>query len=120
VLEFSIPYLVVTAYLSIATSHHSFTLVLLSDILSILHLGRIVDDDGIRMDPDKVDSVVNWKTSTNRDLLHGFIGSAGYLADNIYKVRVPIGVLLAITGDNVPFKWTNTEQRAFEHVKQYV
>jgi hypothetical protein len=29
VLEFGIPYLVVTAYLSIATSHHSFTLVLL-------------------------------------------------------------------------------------------
>jgi hypothetical protein len=38
VLEFSIPYLVVTAYLSIATSHHSFTLVLLSDILSILQV----------------------------------------------------------------------------------
>jgi hypothetical protein len=37
-LEFSIPYLVVTAYLSIATSHHSFTLVLLSDILSILQM----------------------------------------------------------------------------------
>jgi hypothetical protein len=34
----SIPYLVVTAYLSIATSHHSFTLVLLSDILSILQV----------------------------------------------------------------------------------
>jgi hypothetical protein len=83
-------------------------------------LGRIVDDDGIRMDPDKVDSVVNWKTPMNRDLLRGFIGLAGYLADDIYKVRVPMGVLSAITGDNVPFKWTNMEQRAFEHVKQYV
>jgi hypothetical protein len=83
-------------------------------------LDRIVDDDGIRMDPDKVDSVANWKTLTNRDLLRGFIGLAGYLADDIYKVRVPMGVLSAITGDNVPFKWTNTEQRAFECVKQYV
>lgn len=42
-------------------------------------LGRIVDDDGIRMDPDKVDLVVNWKTPTNHDLLWGFIGSVGYL-----------------------------------------
>jgi hypothetical protein len=83
-------------------------------------LGRIVDDDGIRMDPDKVDSMVNWKTPTNRDLLRGFIGLAGYLGDNIYKVRVPMGVLSAITGDNIPFKWTNTEQWAFERVKQYV
>jgi hypothetical protein len=83
-------------------------------------LDRIVDDDGIRMDPDKVDSVVNWKTPMNRDLLCGFIGSAGYLADDISKVRVPMGVLSAITGDNIPFKWTNTEQRAFERVKHYV
>ena len=64
--------------------------------------------------------MVNWKTPTNRNLLRGFIGSAGYLADDIYKVRVPMGVLSAITGDNVPFKWTNTEQCAFERVKQYV
>jgi hypothetical protein len=28
-------------------------------------LGRIVDDQGIRMDPDKVDTVINWKTPTN-------------------------------------------------------
>ena len=28
-------------------------------------LGRIIDDRGIRMDPDKVDSVINWKTTTN-------------------------------------------------------
>jgi len=51
-------------------------------------LGRIVDDEGIRMDPAKVDKVVNWKVPTNRDLLRGFIGAAGYLADDIYRVRV--------------------------------
>jgi hypothetical protein len=38
VLEFLIPYLAIIAYLIIPTSDHSFTLVLLSDILSILHL----------------------------------------------------------------------------------
>ena len=32
-------------------------------------LGRIIDDEGIQMDPDKVDSVINWKTPTNCDLL---------------------------------------------------
>ena len=80
-------------------------------------LGRIIDDEGIRMDPDKVDMVVNWKTPTNRDLLCGFIGSAGYLADDIYKEQVPLGVLSVITSDNVPFKWTETKQRAFDWVK---
>jgi hypothetical protein len=53
----------------------------------------------------------------NRDLLQGFIGSARYLADDIY---VPMGVLSAITGDSVPFRWDHTEQRAFNQVKHYV
>ena len=49
-------------------------------------LGHIVDDVGIQMDPNKVDSVLNWKTPTNRDLLREFIRSVRYLADDIYKV----------------------------------
>lgn len=83
-------------------------------------LGRIVDDDGIHMDPDKVDQVLNWKVPMNRDLLHGFISSVRYLVDNIYRVQVPMGVLSSITGDTVPFRWTATEQWAFDQVKQYV
>jgi len=56
------------------------------------------------MDPYKVDSVLNWKTPTNRDL-HGFLGSVGYLADDIPNVRIPMGVLHRLTGDTVPFHW---------------
>lgn len=69
------------------------------------------------MDPEKVDGVLAWKTPTNRDLLRGFIGSVGFLADNIPNIRIPLGVLSAITGDKVPFRWTHTEQRAFDEVK---
>jgi hypothetical protein len=83
-------------------------------------LGHIVDNEGIRMDANKVDSVINWKVPTNRDLLRGFLGSVGYLADDIPGVRVPMGVLSALTGDTVPFCWTYTEQRAFEDVKSLV
>ena len=83
-------------------------------------LGRVIDDNGIRMDPDKVDSVLNWKTPTNRDLLRGFIGSVGYLADDIPNIRLPLGVLSAITGDTVPFRWGYTEQRAFDEAKELI
>ena len=31
-------------------------------------LGHIIDDQGIRIDTEKVDSVLNWKVPTNRDL----------------------------------------------------
>jgi hypothetical protein len=83
-------------------------------------LGRVIDDEGIRMDSGKVYSVLHWKVPTNRNLLQGFIGSVGYLADDIPNIRVPMGVLSAITGDTVPFRWGFTEQRAFDEVKDLV
>lgn len=86
-----------------------------------LHLlGHIITRNGIRMDPEKVDSVTAWKVPTNRDLLRGFIGSVGYLADNVEGVRIPLDVLNRITGDNAVFRWGPTEQRAFEEVKHLV
>lgn len=54
---------------------------------SVKILGRIVDDEGIQMDPYKVDAIVRWKTPTTRELLRGFLGAAGYLADDIDRVR---------------------------------
>ena len=72
------------------------------------------------MDADKVDSVVNWKVPTNRDLLRGFIGTVGYLADDIPNIRILLGILSSITGDTVPFRWGYTEQCAFDEVKSLV
>ncbi|KAJ3897235.1 hypothetical protein F5879DRAFT_770108, partial [Lentinula edodes] len=46
-------------------------------------LGQIVDDTGIRMDPDKVDSILKWKVPTSKEMLSGFLGAVGYLTDNL-------------------------------------
>lgn len=56
-------------------------------------LGHVIDDDKIRMDPAKVESIVNWKTPTNKGLLASFIGSVGYLAPGCMNVCVPMHVL---------------------------
>ena len=63
---------------------------------------------------------MNWKTPTNRSLCKGFIGSVGYLADDIYKVRVPLGVLAEACAESKPFEWGFTEQRTFEAAKSYI
>ena len=72
------------------------------------------------MDPTKVESVLAWKTPTNRDLLRGFLGAVGYLADDLAGVRIPMAVLHGLTGDTVPFRWEYTQQRAFEDIKGVV
>jgi hypothetical protein len=66
-------------------------------------LGRVVDDEGIRMDPHKVDAVVNWKVPTNRGLLRGFLGSVTYLGGDVAGVNLPMGILHELTSDSVPF-----------------
>lgn len=38
-------------------------------------LGRVVTDDGIKMDPEKVDRILNWKVPTNRTLCKGIGGT---------------------------------------------
>lgn len=63
-------------------------------------LGCVVNDDGIKIDPHKVDALARWKTPMNRDLLRGFLSSTGYLADDIDHVRIPMGI-----------------QRAFQEIK---
>ncbi|KIM53832.1 hypothetical protein SCLCIDRAFT_31573 [Scleroderma citrinum Foug A] len=78
-------------------------------------LGHFIIDDGIWMDSDKVDRVINWKVLKNHTLCRGFVGVVGYLADDIYKVHVPLGVLLAEASAKLkPFQWGYMEQRAFE------
>ena len=43
-------------------------------------LGHVIDDQGISMDPHKVDKVLNWKVPSNKDLLRSFIGAVRFLA----------------------------------------
>lgn len=83
-------------------------------------LGRIVNAEGVRMDPSKVDSVLAWKAPTSKELLRGFLGSVGYLADDIAMVRIPMGILTALTGSEASFKWDYTHQRAFDEIKRLV
>ncbi|KDQ09079.1 hypothetical protein BOTBODRAFT_643390 [Botryobasidium botryosum FD-172 SS1] len=83
-------------------------------------LGHIITDEGIAMDPHKVDSILNWKTPITREQLSGFIGSVGYLAPGCGGIRIPLGVLTPLTSKNTSWKWTDTEQRTFQAAKDTV
>ncbi|KAI3997939.1 hypothetical protein K525DRAFT_176566, partial [Schizophyllum commune Loenen D] len=41
-------------------------------------LGRIIDSQGIRVDPSRVDEISKWPTPTNKRLLRGFCGAVGW------------------------------------------
>ena len=83
-------------------------------------LGHIIDDEGISMDPHKVDKVVSWKVPTNKDLLRSFIGAVGFLAPDCKGIRVPMGYLSGMTSESRPWRWDDTAQRSFDEVKRIV
>ena len=67
-------------------------------------LGHIVNNQGIRMDPHKVESIKQWKVPTNKDLLQGFLGSVSYLVLNILQLHITTSILSKIVRDTVFFK----------------
>jgi len=83
-------------------------------------LGHVIDDAGIAMDPDKVNSIATWKVPTNKDLLAGFLGTVGYLASGCHGIRIPMGCLMKLTGKTHPWRWTATEQCAFDDIRVIV
>lgn len=83
-------------------------------------LGHRVTDEGIRMDPHKVDSILKWPAPTNKELLSRFLGAVGYLADGCEAIRIPMGILNRHIGANKLWQWGPTEQRTFDEVKRIV
>ena len=67
-------------------------------------LGHIVDNQGIRMDSHKVESIRQWKVPTNKDLLQGFLGFVSYLVLNIPQLHIVTSILSKIVGDTVFFR----------------
>ena len=86
-----------------------------------LHLlGHVIKDGGIVMDPAKVDRIENWKIPTSKQLLSEFLGAVGFLAPGAPTIRIPMGVLHRRAGKTADWRWTLTEQRAFEQIKLLV
>jgi RNase H-like domain found in reverse transcriptase/Integrase zinc binding domain len=83
-------------------------------------LGHVIDDQGIVMDPHKVDEISKWKTPTNKNLLLQLIGAAGYLADNCLNLWLDSAVLSTLTGATKIWRWGPTQQCTFELMKDAI
>ena len=86
---------------------------------SIKYLGRLVDKDGVRPDPEAVEAVLTWKAPKTDTQLMSFLGFANYYrefikgyADKIY----PMQRLMRNKGKK--FTWTDEAQVSFENIKR--
>ncbi|KAK8576586.1 hypothetical protein V6N13_032506 [Hibiscus sabdariffa] len=87
-------------------------------IKKVILLGHVVSSEGIRVDPKKVEAIVNWKQPTSVTEIRSFLGLAGYyrrFVSGFSKVAAPLTKLLQ---KGIKYEWSDARQQAFEKLKE--
>ena len=83
----------------------------------VMFLGHVVSKDGISIDPQKIEAVVNWPRPTNVTEVRSFLGLAGNyrrFVRDFSKIALP---LTQLTQKGTPLDWTDQRESAFQEVK---
>ena len=78
------------------------------------YLGHIIGRDGIKPDPKKVQSVLNWPTPTNLREVQQFLGLTNLFIEFIQGYANMTKPLTDLTRKNVPFDWTSSSFKALK------
>jgi len=84
----------------------------------VKHLGRIVDQDGVRPDPDQAAVIRAWKVPCNRKEMQSFLGLANYYRDFIVNYATKAKPLTALNKASRTFEWSQEAQAAFDCLKE--
>ena len=80
----------------------------------VAFLGHIITVDGVKVDPEKVKAVFEWKQPTNVTEIHSFLGLVGYyqrFIEGFSKIARPMTTL---TQKGKEFKWTEACKKSFQ------
>ena len=84
----------------------------------VAFLGHVILAEGITVDPQKIEAIVNWKPPTNDSEVRSFLGLAGYyrkFVKRFSKIATPLTNLLK---RDQKFEWSDTYQHSFEELRQ--
>ncbi|KAD6796241.1 hypothetical protein E3N88_07137 [Mikania micrantha] len=81
-------------------------------------LGHIVNENGVHVDPAKIEAVKNRSTPKTPTEIRSFLGLADYyrrFISNFSRIAVP---LTSLTQKNKPYEWGLKQEEAFQTLKQ--
>ena len=84
----------------------------------VAFLGHVSSAEGISVDPQKIEAIVNWKPPTNVSEVRSFLGLAGYyrkFVEGFSKIATPLTNILK---KDQKFEWSDTCQHSFEEPRQ--
>jgi len=80
-------------------------------------LGHVVNEEGIQVDPAKVEAIKKWEAPRTPTEVRSFLGLAGYyrrFIENFSKIALPLTQLTQKTRE---FVWGEDQEKAFQYLK---
>ncbi|XP_027171642.1 uncharacterized protein LOC113771232 [Coffea eugenioides] len=87
-------------------------------LTEISFLGHRVSEDGIAVDPAKVEAIMNWKQPETPTEVRSFLGLAGYYRRFIQDFSKIAGPMTELTKKGAKFVWTPKCESSFQELKK--
>ena len=84
------------------------------------YLGYVVDVNGLHVDPEKVNAILQIPTPTKVSEVRSVIGTASWYRRFIPNVSTLIQPLTELLRKNVRFKWTSRQEEALKSIKEHL
>ncbi|GKC77052.1 putative reverse transcriptase domain-containing protein [Tanacetum coccineum] len=81
---------------------------------TVKFLGHVIDSEGIRVDPAKIESVKDWASPKTPTEIRQFLGLAGYYRRFIEGFSKIVGPMVKLTQKSVKFDWGEKAEAAFQ------
>nr|GFB89706.1 putative reverse transcriptase domain-containing protein [Tanacetum cinerariifolium] len=81
-------------------------------------LDHLIDNQGIHMDPAKIESVKDWESPKSATAIRQFLGLAGYYRRFIEGFSKIVKPMTKLTQKKVKFEWGDKQEAAFQLLKQ--
>jgi hypothetical protein len=86
-------------------------------VQEVEYLGHIVSHEGVKVDPNKIKSMMEWPIPKTLKNIRGFLGLTGYyhkFVKNYGQITTPLTMLLK----KEAFSWTQEATKYFENIKE--
>jgi hypothetical protein len=84
----------------------------------VAFLGHIITDGGIKVDPNKISEILNWKQPTYVSKIRSFLGLAGYYRRFIEGFSKIVKPLTSLLEKGKEFKCDEACQKCFDELKE--
>ena len=85
---------------------------------NIHYLWHVISDEGLAMDPTKVEAIMEWPKPMNVPEVHSFMGLVGYYRRFINGFSKIANLITELQKKNKKFVWTEKCAEAFQRLKE--